>query len=573
MNRTKSFQIQTSSTWPFVLGMDISTSSLKYVVIRNSRTGMRIEGYGRHEIDPHEQAGFEKIRKIISELFHKKSPLRKARIVLGIEGSGVIIKKESFPSLGKKELAQTIFFAIQQELGNELEAGAASVDFIELGPDPARDDHTNYLCMGMAESLIEDRMAPLAMEHIVPNKVIPSVATLINLIPLLPPVYKNKPIGFLDIGANRSMLVFIKDGHLHFHREIVVGGDDFTKAITGTIFHEGEAIQFNHAEADEFKRRFGYPMGFNESVTFHGAPLDEVGTMIRPVVERLIGEIQRSLDFYREKFQDENIEEIFLIGGGSRTRHLTEALSDKIDIPITLFPLPPKLRVSGNKKQQEEFDHRFLEQATALGLALEISSKGNLLPVVYKKANQMAVVKRAIQLAALAILTIMTIWSFSLSSALVKRRQDVTRLENKVTLSTRNTGFLYAALQQKKKSNLNLITDLQKRMQSDERATEILKMISRNMPKKLALTNIDIGARKKVVSQGRQDEDEKAEIESRIVKIAGWTPKPANDVGVILAQFIVDLEKSGYFSKVSLERQFFSEEDKEFRFSIICSMR
>jgi hypothetical protein len=46
-------------------------------------------------------------------------------------------------------------------------------------------------------------------------------------------------------------------GQIDFVREIVIGGDDFTKAITGTIFHEGRAIQFTNKEAIEFKIKHG----------------------------------------------------------------------------------------------------------------------------------------------------------------------------------------------------------------------------------------------------------------------------------------------------------------------------
>jgi len=573
MNQSKSFQIQTTNPWPLVAGIDISPQSLKYVLLRSGRTGMRVEGFGRHQLQLLEDGGIEHLKQVVASLFRKGSPLHKAKVVVGVEGGGVILKRESFPQLGKKELLQTISFTIQQELGSEDEAGIAVVDYRDLGPDVNQPGHTAYLCVGMAEALVDEQILPFTQHGEIPAKVFPSVAALANLLPLIPRADEPTCVGMLDIGATRSTLIFIKDGHVHFHREITVGGDDFTKAVTGTIFHEGRAIQFDPSEADEFKRRFGYPVGMDDAMTFHGAPLVEVGTMIRPVVERLTGEIQRSIDFYNEKHPGIDISKMYMVGGGAETKHLSTVLQDKIGIAVSVLPIPDPLRVSGGREQQEAFNKHFLELAIAFGLALESAPQCNLLPIGYKKANQQAVIKRTLQYLAVAALAVMSIWSYTINKTLTERRLAVAALESRVTLSARNTGFLHAALEQKQNRLLSQLNDLNARMTQNEVPTQILRMLSHRMPDELALSSVAISNEAPSSPENTKDRDEPVKGSGRALKLSGLALKPPNDVGIFLAQFIVDLEKSGYFSQVTLDKQLMSEEDQEFRFSLTCPLR
>ena len=573
MNQSKSFQIQTSNPWTLTLGIDISPQSLKYVLLRHGRTGLRVEGFGRHELNLNDDGGFEHLKQVIASLFRKGSPLLKAKVILGVEGGGVILKRESFPELGKKELLQTIAYAIQQELGSEEEVGSAAVEHQLLGPDEDQPGHMAYLCMGMAESNIDEQLAPFVAHGEVPAKVYPSVVSLANLLGMMPDSDLPNIIGMLDIGATRSTLVFVEKGHVHFHRELTVGGDDFTKAITGTIFHEGRAIQFDHSEADEFKRRFGYPTGMSEENTFHGAPLVEVGTMIRPVVERLTGEIQRSIDFYGEKFQGLVIEKLFILGGGAATKHLSAALGDKIGIPVSVLPIPHQLKVSGGKLQQEAFEKHFLELATAYSLAMESTPKTNLLPKSYKKAQHDRAIKRVLQYAAVVTLAAMTLWSYTLNKQLTDKRVAVTALEKRVTLSTRNTGFLHAALEQKQGKLAAQLSNLNKRMQHDDLPEQILRMLSHHIPAELALSSISFSNEAPQPVQAEKNRGKVKKETGRRLMLSGLAVKPPNDVGVFLAQFMVDLEKSGYFSGVTLEQQLISEEDQEFRFSLVCPLK
>ena len=58
-----------------------------------------------------------------------------------------------------------------------------------------------------------------------------------------------------------------------------------------------------------------------------------------------------------------------------------------------------------------------------------------------------------------------------------------------------------------------------------------------------------------------------------VLKMAGWTKNPPNDAGIYLAKFVVELEKSGFFSEVTVGHEETSEEDKSYMFEISAYLK
>ncbi len=563
----KSFKVEKKRPWPLVLGLDISPKSMKYLLLRRRGKGLLVEGFGKYSLEGESLEFSEKVQRAVNRLFQKGKGLKKARKVVGIDGANVIIRKESVPPLSKKEIQQTIYFGVEKDLAGEDEGTGFVYDYQAVGRDPENKDNTEYLIVAASSDVVDEKLNPFIAEGIIPTKVIPAVLSMANLAKFVPETDNKKIVGILDIGAERSMLVLLRNGQMDFFREIVVGGDDFTRAITGTIFHEGRAIQFTTDEALEFKLRYGYPIGFSEGMTFHGAPLAEVAAMMRPVVERLIGEIQRSIGFYKDKFGGEELEILYLVGGGARLKHLPEVLIEKIGIPVSPLPVLKGLRVSGGKKQQEIFKKRFLEQAVSLSLALETSQERNLLPPPYKKIQQIKLVEKSLRYAAAAVIGLFIFLSFNMHKQILSLRKHVAVVENRVSHS-KNTGPIFAALLNKKNLLEGKIANLNPKMEQDDELIQVLKLFSHVVPKKLSFIYLKYGKEKAPSGRNRQRQKDN-EKPKWIVRVRGVNKNPPSDVGIYVAKLIVELEKSGYFSEVKMENDGFSPENKEYAFEIV----
>jgi type IV pilus assembly protein PilM len=561
-----------------VLGLDWGGgSSLKYVLLRRTTVGLKlqVETFGQIVLSVDTPEAILDISQALHELFLRERQIKKSKIVIGLGTEKVVLKKESYPPLSSKELKQTIFFGIQKDLGKEGEEGGVVCDHLPLGPDHAVEGNSEYLCFGSETLSVSEKAGVIASEGVIPVKIAPNILALKNLVDLLPKAKASDTICFLDIGAVRSVLVFFKNGFVDFYREIVIGGDDFTKAITGTIFHEGRAIQFTNKEALEFKFRHGYPLGFSEGMTFRGAPLTEVGAMMRPVVERMTGEIHRSIGFYKDKSGGSQVNSLYLIGGGAQLRHLSQVLTERLDIPTFLFTPPQNLRVAGGAKQDQHFKSKFLEYGTAFALALETNAAGNLLPPQFQKLHQLAVIKRYCSWAAFFIFIL-------IAGFTAIDRMGVKNLKSQKVTQEQRANMVGAKVARYEK-NQRLKADIEGRVikidakiQQDPQYVLLLKMISNTLPKNLSLVSVKIGedqsaeSKKGAESKSRSAKPgegggKKAE---KTILIEGESKLSIPDIRISVAQFMLELSKSGYLTDVKLQNEKVIEATDEYIFDV-----
>ena len=582
-----SFQVQTTKEWPSVLGVDVSDQNVKYMHLQRKRGKFHISAFGRYSISQTEGEEYaeESIQMVINRLFQKRKSLKKAKIVVGIEGTQVIVKNQSMPRLSKKEMKQSIGFELQREMEKDGEGiGAMISDYKVFGPDPEKSENDELMVMGVSEEIAESNILPFTLQNVVPAKLLPQVAATTNLIQFLPESMLDESIGLLDIGAKKSVLLFISRGKLDFYREIMVGGDDFTRSITGTVFHEGKAIQFNLEEATEFKLKYGYPLGFSEGMTFKGAPLTEIGAMMRPVVERLSSEIHRSIGFYADQSDRAKVETLYLIGGGARLKHLSDVLAKKLSISVNPFPVPKSITVAGNQSQKKAFASNFLQQAGTFALALEKSAAGNLLPDSYKKIHQMAGIQKIVLGIAAAIILFFVVWSMDKQVTGAKQNERLSRLEKSVN-RYRQTGQLFATLSTQKSAIVGHIGSFSKFVDQDPKPIQIMRLVSQSVPKPLTLTKLafisaaatDVQPTKPSKKPSRTAKNQPAAPAppkpTWLLKLNGMSKVKKPELGVYVAQLMVDLEKSDFFLSVNLVYEEYTEEDDLYFFELNANVK
>lgn len=578
--KSKAIKKQTAKHWPLVLALDWGIQSLKYVLLRQIMGKFRVERFGRIALPVETPESLLDIAQSLHDLFLREPIFKRAKIVIGLGTEQVVVKQESFPPLSVKELKQAIYFGIQKDLGKEEEIPVVC-DYVPLGPDPAVQGNSLYLCLGSSEAVVTEKTALVAQQGVIPHKVTSTAFALRNFLEFLP-TPPTEAVCFLDIGAVRSTLIVYYQGQIDFIREIVLGGDDFTKAITGTIFHEGRAIQFTTKEALEFKYKYGYPLGFSEGMTFRGAPLTEVGTMMRPVVERLTGEIHRSIGFYQDK-SPHKITALYLLGGGAQLKHLARILSERLGIPSSPVPFPADFKVAGGEKQEQLLKTHFLEYAPALALALESPSGGNLLPTVYRRAHQMATIQNYLNISAIGVVFVVALLSFFAWLEKSQLRETLIRAEEKAKLSESNLQR-YEAVSLRKGKLVGEIQNLNTKMEQDPVVMNCLKAVSNLFPKSLTLTSVKIGhpdsllseeEKGKKASPQKESSPKRGEVQKqsgKVLIIEGIGKLSLPDVRIAVAQFMLDLSKTGYLTDVNLQNEMITLPIDEYAFTISATI-
>ncbi|MBL7085436.1 MAG: pilus assembly protein PilM [Candidatus Omnitrophica bacterium] len=229
--------------------------------------------------------------------------------------------------------------------------------------------------------------------------------TLKNIITNLAPE-ADKTIAVLDIGYNFSELFIFRNRDFSFSRKLPIVGRDFTRCLTQVLVSELGRLELTLDEAEKIKRRYGIPDAGSSGILEGKLTGAQLISLLRPNVEKLAEEIERSFDFYREKEKGERIERLILLGGGSNLNGLAKALSQSLDIPVELGnPLTGLLlKESSLFKDSLNCAHRY---ASAIGAALSLPDAVNLLPGEIKEQIKMLIVRSSIKALVTAIIVIL----------------------------------------------------------------------------------------------------------------------------------------------------------------------
>jgi type IV pilus assembly protein PilM len=162
----------------------------------------------------------------------------------------------------------------------------------------------------------------------------------------------SKSIMVLDIGANKTTLVILKNYIPIFHKEIYLGGASVTAEIQREFL-----MSFDEAENLKIVR------------DGQGNLPEEVLDVVNRMINNITNEIKKAYEFYLNTSSDDSLYYSFVTGGGSLTPGILELISQIFSIPVehfeadSLFALP--------KGSQQRPDELILFFPTAIALAMK----------------------------------------------------------------------------------------------------------------------------------------------------------------------------------------------------------
>lgn len=129
----------------------------------------------------------------------------------------------------------------------------------------------------------------------------------------------------LDIGAGTSDIAITRKGSVVAYGMVPVAGDEITEAISETFL-----VDFNEAERIKRSLQLGKDIVYKDILGMENtAAVDEVSTVIKPVVDRLASEVAETIISING---NEPPRTVFCVGGGSRLPGLTASLAAKLGI-------------------------------------------------------------------------------------------------------------------------------------------------------------------------------------------------------------------------------------------------
>ncbi len=550
-----------------IIGIDIGSHSIKLVGLKITSKGPLLTHAGIRKIPQgRETEDLNFVSETIKSLY-KEIGLKPGKVRLTVSGSGVNIRRITIPSMPKAELKEAIRWEIKGYLPFPVESAKIVFHILDKFVE-GNVKKLDIIVVACPDHLIGRTLSIAEGAGLQPTHLDVCPFALWNALLAFYQPKKEKVVALLDLGADKTGIHLFKDGILQFSREITPAGADITRAIMeGIVSKEEPDILYERAEKIKQKMEI-FSKDSSEGIDDEPTSLLKISILVRPVMERLTAEIGRSLDYYRNQFHEEQIEQLLLTGGGANLTDIKSYLSDELRIPAEQFIPFRKILLDSDPQVAQGLDRMSSLFTVATGVALPETKRIELLPAkpVYWSMARAARLIPVVSTVTTLLVFLGIFLAMSRQEVVIKREHDA-RMAKVKTLEV-----LQAKLTLLKNKEMQIKQDLSPfppSMIAHLPFQEVLKVISHIVPDNVTVTSLSVQGKSKT------SKEESQTSEGRELQIKGIVFGSDFQCLSVLAQIIGYLEKSPLFKNVKLvktgENKLYNKPGTEFE--IVCDIK
>lgn len=336
---------------PDHIGLDFGNHSVKAVQLRNIERNPALVAFSSQPtpagvINSEDETHQKKLAEVLRVL-HSDGGFRTRSIVAALPEFSIFTRFLELPGIKEEEIEDAVHWQAKQVI-----------------PIPVNEVQMSYLTLNKDESKNAFRVLMVAA----PKKLVDLYVKVIEMAKLEPvaietesiaagrAIYKSSKISdavILDFGSQSTDMGIMTDGELVFSQSISVGSDALTRAIASEF-------SFEYQQAEEYKRNYGLDQSQLEGKIYNA---------IKPVVDSIIAEVRRGVEFYKTRTLLASPSQYMLIGDGSLLPGLVVYLSQSLGVNVQLAD--PWTGISIDKKQEAILSKGKPAYAVAVGLALK----------------------------------------------------------------------------------------------------------------------------------------------------------------------------------------------------------
>ena len=343
-----------------IVGLDIGSSAIKIIELHPSAGGYKMTGFGYAPLPPEAivQGSFMNSPAISNAIREAcdNGGIKGREVATSVSGHALIVKKISLPIQSREELDESIRWEAEQYIPFDI--NEVNIDHQVL-QEATPDGQMDVLLVAAKKDLIDDYLSVVADAGM--NIAIMDVDAFAvgNMYDFNYQPGTEGAVALVDIGASVINISVIAGSVPVFIRDITSGGNQYSEEIQKTL-----NVSFEEAE----RIKVGDTAG---GVSTDVIP-QEVEEAMRDVSDTLLGEIQRSLDFYRATASStRSIEKLVLCGGSAQVPGLVSLFQERVDIPVEIANPFALIDVASEVSNQE----RVRELAPALGVAVGLGMR------------------------------------------------------------------------------------------------------------------------------------------------------------------------------------------------------
>lgn len=299
-----------------VIGLDISSTSVKLLELSRSGDRYRVESYTVKALPPN--AVVEKniadpvaVAEVIRAMV-KQSKTKLKHAAVAVAGSAVITKMIDMPAdLNDDAMESQIAAEADQYIPFPLEEVA--LDFEVQGISPRNPDQVEVLLAACRRENVEVRQQVLADSDLVAEKVDIEAYCMERAFELIAEQLEDQEgqvVAIIDIGATMTTLSVLVDGKTVYTREQLFGGRQLTEEIQ-------RRYGLSREEAGLAKKQGGLPDDYEMEV-------------LTPFKDAVVQQVTRSLQFFFSASQYNDVDYIILAGGVASLEGLVGIIEEKL---------------------------------------------------------------------------------------------------------------------------------------------------------------------------------------------------------------------------------------------------
>jgi type IV pilus assembly protein PilM len=340
-----------------LIGLDITTSSIKLVEFSPSGKGYRAESYAAEPTPPNSisekaivdaAAVGEAIKRAM-----KRAGTKTRDVAIAISGDAAITKIIQMPRrLTERELEGQVEIQADQYIPFPMEE--VSFDFEIIGPSRADPEMLDVLLVATRTENVDQRRAAVQAAGLHPRVVDVEPFALENACQLLahqmPDAGMDHLIAIVDFGASNTTFSVLQDMRVIYTRDFSFGGQQLTEEIMRTY---GLSLE----DAGRAKKEGGLPSNYQPEV-------------LDPFIDDMTQQVSRSLQFFLASGGGrEQPDQILVCGGCANIPGVADVISSKVGIPTEVGDPLGQMKISSRAKAQG-IRRDAVALLTACGLAL-----------------------------------------------------------------------------------------------------------------------------------------------------------------------------------------------------------
>jgi type IV pilus assembly protein PilM len=509
------------------VGLDVGSQWIKYAVTRHGVRSPQILSAGGVPIVARTGGQMGKIRAQVGALLAVRDKVSRGpqRWIVGISGPGTIVRPVEVPQMPRRELREAILWKAQKIIPFPLDEAHIAIQYLKSGANqPVR-----AVVSAAIKRMVDELLYLLAEAEIQPAALTLPAFSLGQILKQSGHSEPGEHYGLLDIGAEHSQFAVFRGERLEFFREIDLGVGDVEEALA-----DASRGRRSHLPEDTETE---------ESLLFHrglgpGAPDagddEDTAYSINEAMEKLLLEIQSTLEYYAAQSGGIRIKQFMLMGGGALIPGIDRHLTSFLETPVeALEPLSKSTKSEWATHPDMVSPSNW---ATAYGYSLLSRKVSNLLPPDYLReqdADFRSLLWRTGTGTAVAVTLLLAGAELYRGEAAVDRAATLARQLSKtsaqlVALDAAKTEVTLAAHRQWH----NAITHL------DLRTHKVLRTIADLTPENVVLDRMDIQTHDSGYAH---------------VSLSGEVRAEHHQNEVVLADYIDRLSSTNWLYKITLE--------------------